>query len=206
MKKKENSSSIPNNLKLVKFHKTLISAKKPAISNNNQRIKINNNCNNSGNTSLSSTIMRSTCESSKLDSSILCATERKERKQNVMISEFKLGLSSIKKTKKNGPIHLNRSALNILNIKKDFPPIKRLDSSFILENKGKLVLNVKSANVLSYKDDEGSLSERKTERSKNYIPTIINKNIFLNQKMNLMLQEKYNLLRKNSSEKNLAIS
>ena len=123
-----------------------------------------------------------------------------------MISEFKLGLSSIKKTKKNGPIHLNRSALNILNIKKDFPPIKRLDSSFILENKGKLVLNVKSANVLSYKDDEGSLSERKTERSKNYIPTIINKNIFLNQKMNLMLQEKYNLLRKNSSEKNLAIS
>lgn len=206
LKKKEISSSIPNNLKLVKFHKTLISAKKPAVSNNNQRIKINNNCNNSGNTSLSSTIMRSTCESSKLDSSILCATERKERKQNVMISEFKLGLSSIKKTKKNGPIHLNRSALNILNIKKDFPPIKRLDSSFILENKGKLVLNVKSANVLSYKDDEGSLSERKTERSKNYIPTIINKNIFLNQKMNLMLQEKYNLLRKNSSEKNLAIS
>lgn len=204
LKKKGNSSSVPKNLKLVKFHSTLISIKKPVALNNNQGTKINNNCNNSGNTSISTTLIRSTCESSKLDSSILCATERKEKKQNIMINEFKLGLSSIKKPKKDGQIHLNRSALNILNIKKDFPPIKILNSSFFLENKGKLLLNIKNANFLAHEDDDSSLTERKNEKSKNYVQTIINKNIFLNQKMNFMLQQKYNILRKNSSEKNLA--
>lgn len=193
-------------LKLVKLNKTIIasSAQKPS-SNSSSTITINNN----RTSSLTSTILRSTCESSKLDCSFNCLSEKKDRTKKTMVSEFKLNVLELKKNttvKKKG---LNRSAINIKQRNEKFPLINKLDNSMFLQNKGKLVLNVKKSHLLSHNEeienDPKSLTERKTHRRKISNPVLLGKNLFLNQKIDMLLKDKYNFLRQNSSEKTIEV-
>ena len=193
-------------LKLVKLNKTIIasSAQKPS-SNSSNTITINNN----RTSSLTSTILRSTCESSKLDCSFNCLSEKKDRKKKTMVSEFKLNVVELKKNttaKKKG---LNRSAININQRNEKFPLINKLDNSMFLQHKGKLVLNVKKSHMLSHneeiEDNTKSLTERKTHRRKISNPVLLGKNLFLNQKIDMLLKDKYNFLRQNSSEKTIEV-
>ena len=193
-------------LKLVKLNKTIIasSAQKPS-SNSSSTITINNN----RTSSLTSTILRSTCESSKLDCSFNCLSEKKDRAKKTMVSEFKLNVLELKKNttvKKKG---LNRSAINIKQRNEKFPLINKLDNSMFLQNKGKLVLNVKKSHLLSHNEeienDPKSLTERKTHRRKISNPVLLGKNLFLNQKIDMLLKDKYNFLRQNSSEKTIEV-
>ena len=193
-------------LKLVKLNKTIIasSAQKPS-SNSSSTITMNNN----RASSLTSTILRSTCESSKLDCSFNCLSEKKDRAKKTMVSEFKLNVLELKKNatvKKKG---LNRSAINIKQRNEKFPLINKLDNSMFLQNKGKLVLNVKKSHLLSHNEeienDPKSLTERKTHRRKISNPVILGKNLFLNQKIDMLLKDKYNFLRQNSSEKTIEV-
>ena len=193
-------------LKLVKLNKTIIasSAQKPS-SNSSNTITINNN----RTSSLTSTILRSTCESSKLDCSFNCLSEKKDRTKKTMVSEFKLNVVELKKNttaKKKG---LNRSAININQRHEKFPLINKLDNSMFLQHKGKLVLNVKKSHMLSHneeiEDNTKSLTERKTHRRKISNPVLLGKNLFLNQKIDMLLKDKYNFLRHNSSEKTIEV-
>lgn len=193
-------------LKLVKLNKTIIasSAQKPS-SNSSNTITINNN----RTSSLTSTILRSTCESSKLDCSFNCLSEKKDRTKKTMVSEFKLNVVELKKNttaKKKG---LNRSAININQRNEKFPLINKLDNSMFLQHKGKLVLNVKKSHMLSHneeiEDNTKSLTERKTHRRKISNPVLLGKNLFLNQKIDMLLKDKYNFLRHNSSEKTIEV-
>ena len=193
-------------LKLVKLNKTIIasSAQKPS-SNSSNTITINNN----RTSSLTSTILRSTCESSKLDCSFNCLSEKKDRTKKAMVSEFKLNVVELKKNttaKKKG---LNRSAININQRNEKFPLINKLDNSMFLQHKGKLVLNVKKSHMLSHneeiEDNTKSLTERKTHRRKISNPVLLGKNLFLNQKIDMLLKDKYNFLRHNSSEKTIEV-
>lgn len=193
-------------LKLVKLNKTIIasSAQKPS-SNSSNTITINNN----RTSSLTSTILRSTCESSKLDCSFNCLSEKKDRTKKTMVSEFKLNVVELKKNttaKKKG---LNRSAINIYQKNEKFPLINKLDNSMFLQHKGKLVLNVKKSHMLSHneeiEDNTKSLTERKTHRRKISNPVLLGKNLFLNQKIDMLLKDKYNFLRQNSSEKTIEV-
>ena len=193
-------------LKLVKLNKTIIasSAQKPS-SNSSNTITINNN----RTSSLTSTILRSTCESSKLDYSFNCLSEKKDRTKKTMVSEFKLNVVELKKNttaKKKG---LNRSAININQRNEKFPLINKLDNSMFLQHKGKLVLNVKKSHMLSHneeiEDNTKSLTERKTHRRKISNPVLLGKNLFLNQKIDMLLKDKYNFLRHNSSEKTIEV-
>ncbi len=193
-------------LKLVKLNKTIIasSAQKPS-SNSSNTITINNN----RTSSLTSTILRSTCESSKLDCSFNCLSEKKDRTKKTMVSEFKLNVVELKKNttaKKKG---LNRSAININQRNEKFPLINKLDNSMFLQHKGKLVLNVKKSHMLSHneeiEDNTKSLTERKTHRRKISNPVLLGKNLFLNQKIDMLLKDKYNFLRQNSSEKTIEV-
>ena len=193
-------------LKLVKLNKTIIasSAQKPS-SNSSNTITINNN----RTSSLTSTILRSTCESSKLDCSFNCLSEKKDRTKKAMVSEFKLNVVELKKNttaKKKG---LNRSAININQRNEKFPLINKLDNSMFLQHKGKLVLNVKKSHMLSHneeiEDNTKSLTERKTHRRKISNPVLLGKNLFLNQKIDMLLKDKYNFLRQNSSEKTIEV-
>ena len=193
-------------LKLVKLNKTIIasSAQKPS-SNSSNTITINNN----RTSSLTSTILRSTCESSKLDCSFNCLSETKDRTKKTMVSEFNLNLVELKKNttaKKKG---LNRSAININQRNEKFPLINKLDNSMFLQHKGKLVLNVKKSHMLSHneeiEDNTKSLTERKTHRRKISNPVLLGKNLFLNQKIDMLLKDKYNFLRHNSSEKTIEV-
>lgn len=193
-------------LKLVKLNKTIIasSAQKPS-SNSSNTITINNN----RTSSLTSTILRSTCESSKLDCSFNCLSEKKDRTKKTMVSEFKLNVVELKKNttaKKKG---LNRSAINIYQRNEKFPLINKLDNSMFLQHKGKLVLNVKKSHMLSHneeiEDNTKSLTERKTHRRKISNPVLLGKNLFLNQKIDMLLKDKYNFLRQNSSEKTIEV-
>ena len=193
-------------LKLVKLNKTIIasSAQKPS-SNSSNTITINNN----RTSSLTSTILRSTCESSKLDCSFNCLSEKKDRTKKTMVSEFKLNVVELKKNttaKKKG---LNRSAININQRNEKFPLINKLDKSMFLQHKGKLVLNVKKSHMLSHneeiEDNTKSLTERKTHRRKISNPVLLGKNLLLNQKTDMLLTDKYNCLRHNSSEKTIEV-
>ena len=193
-------------LKLVKLNKTIIasSAQKPS-SNSSNTITINNN----RTSSLTSTILRSTCESSKLDCSFNCLSEKKDRTKKAMVNEFKLNVVELKKNttaKKKG---LNRSAININQRNEKFPLINKLDNSMFLQHKGKLVLNVKKSHMLSHneeiEDNTKSLTERKTHRRKISNPVLLGKNLFLNQKIDMLLKDKYNFLRQNSSEKTIEV-
>lgn len=193
-------------LKLVKLNKTIIasSAQKPS-SNSSNTITINNN----RTSSLTSTILRSTCESSKLDFSFNCLSEKKDRTKKTMVSEFKLNVVELKKNttaKKKG---LNRSAINMNQRNEKFPLINKLDNSMFLQHKGKLVLNVKKSHMLSHneeiEDNTKSLTERKTHRRKISNPVLLGKNLFLNQKIDMLLKDKYNFLRQNSSEKTIEV-
>ena len=126
-----------------------------------------------------------------------------------MVSEFKLNVLELKKNatvKKKG---LNRSAINIKQRNEQFPLINKLDNSMFLQNKGKLVLNVKKSHLLSHNEeienDQKSLTERKTHRRKISNPVLLGKNLFLNQKIDMLLKDKYNFLRQNSSEKTIEV-
>ena len=69
-------------LKLVKLNKTIIASSAQKPSSNSSTITINNN----RTSSLTSTILRSTCESSKLDCSFNCLSEKKDRTKKTMVS------------------------------------------------------------------------------------------------------------------------
>ena len=192
-------------LKLVKLNKTIIASSAQKPSSNSSTITINNN----RTSSLTSTILRSTCESSKLDCSFNCLSEKKDRTKKTMVSEFKLNVVELKKNttaKKKG---LNRSAININQRHEKFPLINKLDNSMFLQHKGKLVLNVKKSHMLSHneeiEDNTKSLTERKTHRRKISNPVLLGKNLFLNQKIDMLLKDKYNFLRHNSSEKTIEV-
>ena len=192
-------------LKLVKLNKTIIASSAQKPSSNSSTITINNN----RTSSLTSTILRSTCESSKLDCSFNCLSEKKDRTKKTMVSEFKLNVVELKKNttaKKKG---LNRSAININQRNEKFPLINKLDNSMFLQHKGKLVLNVKKSHMLSHneeiEDNTKSLTERKTHRRKISNPVLLGKNLFLNQKIDMLLKDKYNFLRHNSSEKTIEV-
>ena len=192
-------------LKLVKLNKTIIASSAQKPSSNSSTITINNN----RTSSLTSTILRSTCESSKLDCSFNCLSEKKDRTKKTMVSEFKLNVVELKKNttaKKKG---LNRSAININQRNEKFPLINKLDNSMFLQHKGKLVLNVKKSHMLSHneeiEDNTKSLTERKTHRRKISNPVLLGKNLFLNQKIDMLLKDKYNFLRQNSSEKTIEV-
>ena len=187
------------------MNKTIIASSAQKPSSNSSTITINNN----RTSSLTSTILRSTCESSKLDCSFNCLSEKKDRTKKTMVSEFKLNVVELKKNttaKKKG---LNRSAININQRNEKFPLINELDNSMFLQHKGKLVLNVKKSHMLSHneeiEDNTKSLTERKTHRRKISNPVLLGKNLFLNQKIDMLLKDKYNFLRHNSSEKTIEV-
>ena len=74
------------------------------------------------------------------------------------------------------------------------------------ENANPVTFNaaIKSHNE-EIEDNTKSLTERKTHRRKISNPVLLGKNLFLNQKIDMLLKDKYNFLRHNSSEKTIEV-